>query len=372
MRLVFKKNMLTIFLLILLLLVSVVGNVNAEIQKPEMTLHLATTHPAEQYSGQSLIAFAKVAEELSEGRIKVIIHFFGELSSSERDYVDMIISGDLDLMYAYPGIFSAYGENYYEIFDLPLVFEDNEQALKFMYTDTMEKINQQMLHEFGFRPIGGAAPSYGKLGRVLGSNKPLESWEDLQGLSLRVSESPIYIKAYSALGIVPTPLPFGEVFTALQTKLIDATASPITDIVNQSFYEVAKYVGLFPVIGYVMPVCINGDLWESLSPEDQKILQEANTACLEARWSAGESAYKEETELLIKEGVQIFDLTDLIPRAKEIIREDMQDEFKKVSEKYDFLGYDIFDAAENPEKYGGIVEFKYYSPETWEPLTWEY
>jgi len=367
-----KLNIIITFFVVLLLMTAFYGYVGAQAQETTIILHLGSSHPASDTTGQSLLAFVKAVEKLSKGRIKILPHF-QDLSRSERDFVDMEMSGDLDIMCICPSVLSAYGMNYFEIFDLPLIFDTAEQASIFMNSDTMKKISERLYKELGLKALDGGSVSYGKTGRAITSSKPVRCLEDLQGLKIRVVESPLYVKTYKYLGLKPTPLPFGQVFSALQTKLVNAVEIPITAVISQGYYEHAKYTTLFSVLGLTMQLFVSGETWESLSPEDREILQEANIAYKEANFSLSQGLIDENIKILKEKGVQFYDFKkEDIPVARERLREAMADDFNRVKKMFDFLGYNIYDATAYPENYGGkMLEFKYYSPaETWEPIPW--
>lgn len=111
--------------------------------------------------------------------------------------------------------------------------------------------------------------------RNLTSNRPISSPDDLKGLVMRVPNVPMYIKVWEGLGAKPTPMAFGEVFTAMQSNVIEAQENPLALIRSASFNEVQKYVNQTEhVFGWIY-LAIGMNTWDKLKPEHQKALMEA-------------------------------------------------------------------------------------------------
>ncbi len=107
--------------------------------------------------------------------------------------------------------------------------------------------------------------------------KPIRTPEDLRGFKIRVVESKITIDLFKTLGANPTPLNFREVYTALQTKLIDGEAAPLTSIETSKFYEVQKYISLTNHTLSGQWLIANAETWNSLPPDLQDIVERNNT-----------------------------------------------------------------------------------------------
>jgi tripartite ATP-independent transporter DctP family solute receptor len=157
------------------------------------------------------------------------------------------------------------------IFDVPFLFRDRVHVYTMLDGDpgkavlkSCEKVNMKGFAwmENGFR-------------NLTNSRRPIHLPKDLDGIKLRVMENPIQLAAWKALGANPTPMAFGEVFTALQQKTVDGQENPMELIYNNKFYEVNKYVTITNHI-YSPYVCLlNLDFWNELKPEQQQLLQAA-------------------------------------------------------------------------------------------------
>ena len=119
--------------------------------------------------------------------------------------------------------------------------------------------------------------AYWELGfrNVTNSKRPLAKLEDFSGLKLRVLQSPLFIDTFTALGANPVPMPFPEVYTALEQKVVDGQENPITVIVDSKFQEVQKYLSLTRHIYNPQAVIMSKKSWDKLNAAEQKIIQDA-------------------------------------------------------------------------------------------------
>src|SRR5690606_5831403 len=107
------------------------------------------------------------------------------------------------------------------------------------------------------------------------NRSPIESAKNLSGLKIRVMQNPIYIDVFKGFGANPVPLAFGELYTALETRTIDAQENPYGIILNSKFYEVQKYLSVTNHSYNSNIALISKKFWDSLSPTEQKIIREA-------------------------------------------------------------------------------------------------
>lgn len=111
--------------------------------------------------------------------------------------------------------------------------------------------------------------------RNLTANRAIKTPDELKGLVMRVPNVPMYIKVWEGLGAKPTPMAFGEVFTAMQSNVIEAQENPLALIRSASFNEVQKYVNQTEhVFGWIY-LAIGMNTWDKLKPDQQKAVQEA-------------------------------------------------------------------------------------------------
>jgi len=209
--------------------------------------------------------FIPTVKEKSGGTIEVTHYPAGQLGS-DGALAEGIKLGTLDL-----AILGTLGSPAAEAMYLPFLFKSVEHQEKFMASPMADVIKQRIFQDSGVRVIDFAYFA----ARQLTSNKKVEKAADLKGLKIRVPLIPPMVTAWKAMGASPTPIAFTELFSALQQGIVDAQENPYEIILNNSFYEVQKYVmqtnHSIPVRFFV----INDDLWESMSPKQQNAIREA-------------------------------------------------------------------------------------------------
>ena len=158
------------------------------------------------------------------------------------------------------------------IIELPFVYPSREVA----YNVLDDKEVKQRFYNFcepkGFIFIGYTENEFRDM---TNSKRPIKKPGDLKGLKIRVIESPLMIDTFKTLGANPTPLPFPEIYNALQQKVIDGQDSPIYTSMLMKFTEVNKYATITNHILTECPTVVNKAFWMSLTPDQQKIFLEA-------------------------------------------------------------------------------------------------
>lgn len=107
------------------------------------------------------------------------------------------------------------------------------------------------------------------------SRKPIVNVEDLKGLKLRVIPNPLFLESFSALGANPVPMPFPELYGALESKAMDAQENPFSVVLTSKFFEVQKFLSVTNHVYTANPVVISKKTWDKLSPADQKLVRDA-------------------------------------------------------------------------------------------------
>lgn len=157
------------------------------------------------------------------------------------------------------------------VFDLPFLFPNTEVAYKVMDGPVGDKI-AKTLESKGLKSL-----AYWENGfrHLTNSVREVKTPADVKGMKIRVMQNPIHLAIWKALGANPTPMPYSEVFTAMQQKTIDGQENPIPTIYDAKFYEVQKYCTLTGHVYTPHMLLISKKLFDSLPPEDQKVFVEA-------------------------------------------------------------------------------------------------
>lgn len=141
------------------------------------------------------------------------------------------------------------------------------------------------------------------------SRKPIVAVEDLKGLKLRVIPNPLFLESFAALGANPVPMAFPELYGALESKAMDAQENPFAVILTSRFHEVQKYLSVTSHVYTANPVVMSKKLWDRLSADERKILQDSLTeAAAYQRKVSRDSAAGARAELAAK-GMQVNEVS---------------------------------------------------------------
>lgn len=305
----------------------------ADYDGPSVNIRLAHTAPPGNHITGAYQKFADLVAEKSNNKIQVKVYPNAVLGS-DRALVEGAQRGTLNIgVSSTPNL--ANFSSKFQVFDLPYITSPENQEKLYESINPggeLYKYFETVSNEIGLQPIMYAEYGYRNF---VSANKPLNSADDLAGLKMRTTDSPVEVDVAKALGTNPSPIAWGEVYTALQQGTIDAQGNTFPHLAGAKHHEALKYA-ITSAHNYGMQVAMaNKDWWDSLDPRVQEII---NEAALEAVTYQREVLYPENEEAARKEfeeaGVTIHDATpEEIERFKELT--------KPVFDKY---------AAELPEE----------------------
>lgn len=234
------------------------------------------------------LKFAELVKEKSNGTVEVEIYPSSTLGN-DRDLIEGMQLGSVDFALV-AGVLSNFYEPY-SILELPYLFRDQDHLEKVLYGDVGKQMKEDLLTNAQIRGL----EFWVRGPRELTSNKKVESVDDLKGLKVRVPEIPASIAAWKAMGANPTPMAFGEVYSSLQTGVIDGQENPLAFIASNKIQEVQDYLVMTNhVYGYVM-LTMSDITYSKLSEAQQKAVEEA---AKEATQFENELVAKQEAELM--------------------------------------------------------------------------
>jgi TRAP-type transport system periplasmic protein len=223
----------------------------------------------DSHQGVGLVTFAKEIEKRTNGRY-VIKNFYSGALGGERESIESVQLGTQELTLTSTGPVPNFVPEA-KILDIPFLFRDKAHARAVLDGP----IGQEMLKKFeskGFKALGWAENG---VRHMTNSKRSVVMPDDLKGLKMRTMENPIHIAAYKGFGIVPTPMAFPEVFTALQQGTVDGQENPLSVIMAAKFDQVQKYITL---TGHVYSPAIwlmNKAAYDKLSPADKQAFLDA-------------------------------------------------------------------------------------------------
>jgi TRAP-type transport system periplasmic protein len=248
------------------------------------------------------VRFADTLNEKTDGRISVNVFPSSQLGGS-RELMTSVMNGTIQI--ASTSTFGTVNEELL-IVELPYLFTDFEHINRFVDSNSSEKLLSKLddsrVHGMGFWPVGF---------RNIGNNqRVVRSPKDLDGLLIRAFENKMLTDTLDALGANVTVLPYPEVYMALQTGTVDGEENPYVNTYAMNFYEVEKYKTETRHIANFEIVAANLNWWNSLSQNDQDVIEESFDEATEYYIELQQRADEKYKRLLTEYGMEITEVED--------------------------------------------------------------
>ena len=273
----------------------------------EVTLRSADTHPEGYPTVVAVQEMGKLLEERTDGRLCVEVFHSAQLGE-EKDTIEQTQFGVIDMNRVSMGPFNNIVEET-QVVSLPYIFRSVEHMQKVMDGP----IGQQILEAFEAHDLVGLAFYDSGSRSFYNSSKPITEMADLAGMKFRVIQSDIFVDMVAALGANATPMPYGEVYSSIQTGVIDGAENNWPSYESSGHYEVAKYYTLDEHLIVPEVLVMSKTSFDGLSPEDQEIVRQAakdSVPMMRELWAAREA----EAEQTVRDaGVEIVADIDKTP-----------------------------------------------------------
>jgi tripartite ATP-independent transporter DctP family solute receptor len=291
----------------------------------ERTLRFAFQNVKEHPQGQGAQKFADLLAESSGGKIKVRL-FPGGTLGGDVQTVSALQGGTLDITVLNSGILAAQAPDF-AMLDFPFLFNDVKEAHAVMDGPVGQKLTAQ-LDSKGLVGLG-----YWDLGfrNVTNSKRAINRLEDMQGLKIRVIQSPIYLETFSALGANPVPMAFPEVYTGLEQHTIDGQENPFTVIEGSKFFEVQKYLSVTGHIFNPQSLIISQKTWNRLNDDEKALIRDA-AAKAQVFQREVTAASMDKARATLQAHIAVNDIS---PAEKDRFRERVQPVIDKFSKQLD-------------------------------------
>ncbi len=221
------------------------------------------------HQGVGVDVFAREVEKRTAGRYKVQNFYSGSLGG-ERESIEAVQLGTQELTLTSTGPIPNFVPEA-KILDIPFLFRDKAHA----HTVLDGPIGDEMLKQFDSKGFKALAWAENGVRHMTNNKRAVNSPDDLKGLKMRTMENPIHIAAYKGFGIVPTPMAFPEVFTALQQGTVDGQENPLSVIMAGKFDQVQKYLTLTGHVYSPAVWLMNKAVYDKLSAADKQAFIEA-------------------------------------------------------------------------------------------------
>lgn len=167
---------------------------------------------------------------------------------------------------------------------------------------------------------------------VTNSRRPITKGEDLDGIKIRVIPNPVYLETFKAFNANPVPMSFSELYSALETRTVDGQENPFSVILSNKFYEVQKYLGVTNHTYSTNIILISKKFWDTLSPDEQKILQDAAIEARDYQRKVSREQAKAAIDELKAKGMEI---NEIAPAELDRMRAKTRPIAEKFSADYD-------------------------------------
>lgn len=258
---------------------------------------LTADHPVHK----GIVRFAEQLEQLSDGRMTVRI-FEGGTMGSEQELVDNVASGTSDFTKTATTILETKSE-LAQVYSLPYLFNDDEHLWHVLDGEIGREL-LDMAEPAGLKGLCYYAAGFRSF---YTKRTPVNSPADLDGLKIRVQKSEMMTRLMSTLGALPQPIAWGELYTALDTGVVDGAENNIPSYYNEQHYKVAPYYSFDRHVGVPDLMLVSTQTWEGLSEAERAVIKQAAAASSAYQRELWDAAVAENIAAMKAEGVAFIE-----------------------------------------------------------------
>jgi tripartite ATP-independent transporter DctP family solute receptor len=271
----------------------------AGVASAQTVLRSSDTHPDGYPTVEAVKYFGDLIKERTDGRYEVEVYFGAQLGQ-EADTIEQVRSGVIDLNRVSMAPWNSLVP-LTMIPSLPYLFRSAEHARNVMSGPIGDEIAA------GFEEHGVVVLAYydGGSRSFYNSKKPINAIGDLAGQKYRVIQSDVFVDMVAALGASATPMPYGEVYSGIETGVIDGAENNFPSYESAKHYEVAKNYSLDEHTIVPEVFVMSKVAWDKLTPEDQAIFKQAARESMEKQWELWDARVQESRKIVEEAGAQI-------------------------------------------------------------------
>lgn len=292
----FRKMLLTLMAVAVFVLPATAATIN---------MKMADNQPADYPTVVGDLEFARMVNEKSGGRINIEV-FSGAVLGDEKSVMEGVQMGGIELARVNAQPLSDFSKSL-RVLSLPYLFRDADHLWKVLDGP----IGDELLQSLGANRMMGLAYYDSGSRSFYNSKRAVKTPADMKGLKIRVQQSELMMGLVSALGASPTPMPYAEVYTSLQSGVIDGAENNWPSYYSTSHYEVSKYFTLDHHSRTPEVVIMSKVVWDKLTPADQKLIKECARASEAAQKKAWADYEKKSIDAVKAKGNTIIELDDL-------------------------------------------------------------
>ena len=318
------KNFLRItHLLIMFLIVSSCGELS-KYKNLKLAHGLPTDHPVHK----AMVFMADRCKEISDGKLQIQIYAGGQLGS-EQQCVELLQIGSLAITKVSAAVMESFTDDY-KVLGLPYIFRDQEHGFKVFDGE----IGRELLLSTEQKRIRGLCFYDAGSRSFYTINKPVQSPDDLAGMKIRVMKSKTAMDMVQSLGGSPTPISWGELYTALQSGVVDGAENNPPTFYTSHHYEVCKHYSLDEHTAVPDVLIISQPIWDGLTEQEKQWLQQAADESVPVQRKLWAASVEESLREVQKAGVKVY-RPDKTPYIKKV--EDVYESYKDQEKIYSYI-----------------------------------
>ncbi|SES06532.1 TRAP transporter substrate-binding protein [Salipaludibacillus aurantiacus] len=304
----------------------------------EAGIGLNNQHP--QYHG--LLRFKEIVESETDGDVYVETYHSSQLGD-DRQMMEALQLGSQEVTIPSTAPIANFVEQY-AILDFPFLFPDEEIAMDVLNGD----IGDQLLDALEDQEMVGLAWWENGYRDLTNSVQAVATAEDFQGLTIRTMENEVHLAAFQELGANPTPMAFGELFTAMQQGTVDGQENPLATIYLEGFYEVQDHYSDTNHVYSPFVFLMSKQFYDQLPDDYQEIVRNAAQEAGEYQIEENRKQNNELLDALVDEGVEY---TEVTPEAREEMAEIVQPVNERFAEQIDpDFAEEVYSAIEEAQQ----------------------
>lgn len=297
-------------------------------------LKLATLTPVAHTYNLGANKLAEAVKERSKGRIEIKIYPDGQLGKGEREVLEGLQQGNVDIYVGSTGPIGNFSPSML-IVDIPFLFRDFNHVDKVLDGP----IGQKLLADLEKSNLKGLAFWENGFRNLTNSKLAIKTPADAKGMKIRTMENKTHMLAFKTAGLNPTPMAWSEVFGALQQKVIDGQENPVAVVYSSKIYETQKFLSLTQHVYSPAVVIVNLKKWQAMPKEDQDMLLKAAQEMAQYQRKLGRDAEEKQISELTGKGMTVTKDVD-----KAAWQQAMQPAFAEFAKQF---GKDKIDAIIN-------------------------
>ena len=247
-----------------------VESTEAAVEMEPITIKFADFHATSTIQWQAVQMFESLVEEKSGGNISIETYPAGQLGA-QAELEESVKNGTIQMTWGNSPTLSNYVPEF-AVLDLPYIFTDYAHIKSVLYGDVGEELNQLLIEKTGMRILTWVHSGFRDM---LTSEEPINTLADFAGVKFRSPEAFAYVEMFKALGAVPTPMAWTEVYEAVRTNIVDGLETTTEAIVSNKFWEVCKYVMVSHHIYTAETPIINEAFWQGLTDQQKTWINES-------------------------------------------------------------------------------------------------